>query len=209
MPSNIRSLHALCGPQHINGAVSPNSGVPLLLVASLDTADPLLGISHLNVETVHLLYSWTCGISEGDLTYRESTLGVEILSYTKGEPQSNFPYENYPGFFPRVDVNLEVITPEEQLVMKRLNRREAGSTQLARQFPRLAVPRAQVGGEPRLMQWPLSVRTCPVCRKPMLLLASIGNETGSTLGFTDNVFVQMVFFLCADCTVITAFNLTD
>ena len=78
------SRHALCGPQHINGAVSPNSGLPLLLVASLDTADPLLGIENLKLDTLHLLYSWTCGISAGVFSYRESSKGLEIITYTKG-----------------------------------------------------------------------------------------------------------------------------
>ena len=143
MPSDVSSPHSLCGPQSINGAVSPNSGLPLLLVASLDTTDPRLGISRLNVDTLHLLYSWTCGISDGDLTYRESVEGVEILAYTKGPLQSDFPYENYPRSFPRVDLHLEPITPEEQLTINRINRREMGSVSLARQFPRLAVPRAR------------------------------------------------------------------
>jgi hypothetical protein len=43
----------------------------------------------------------------------------------------------------------------------------------------------------------------------MPLLASIGNHTGSALGFTDNDFVQTLFFLCAVCSVVTAYNLTD
>ena len=208
-PAKTGSPHALCGSQHINGAVSPNSGLPLLLVASLDPADPRLGISRSKVDTLHLLYSWTCGISHGDFTYRESSQGVEILAYAKGPAHSDFPYANYPVFFPRVEIELEALTAEEQMVIKKLNRQEEDPISLEDQFPQLAVPRAQVGGEPRLMQWPLEACVCPVCGGSMPLLASIGNDNRSALGFTDNEFVQMVFFLCDTCTVVTAYNVTD
>ena len=43
----------------------------------------------------------------------------------------------------------------------------------------------------------------------MPLLASVGNQTGSMLGFTDNDLVQTVFFLCDTCTVVTAYNMCD
>jgi hypothetical protein len=168
-----------------------------------------LGIPHSKVGILHLLYSWTCGISEGDFTYRESNQGVEILRYTKGPTQSDFPYEHYPAFFPPVDLDFQMLTPEEQTVIKQVNRRESGSLSRARQFPRLNVPHGQVGGEPRLMQWPLHSCLCTVCGGSMPLLASIGDENGSARGFTGNDFVQTIFFLCNECTVITAYNLTD
>ena len=202
------SRHALCGPQHINGAVSPNSGLPLLLVASLDTADARLGISNLKLDTLHLLYSWTCGISADVFSYRESSKGLEIIRYTKGPTQANFPYENYPPFFPRVGVDLKALTSDEQAIIERVNRGDIEAFGLAREFGQ-AAPRSQVGGEPRLMQWPLHACHCPVCGDAMPLLASIGNHTGSALGFTDNDFVQTLFLLCAVCSVVTAYNLTD
>jgi hypothetical protein len=208
-PTKNSSPHALCGSQEIDGAVSPNSGLPLLLVASLDPADPRLGISCSKVDTLHLFYSWTCGISDGDFTYRESNEGVEILSYAKGPTHSDFPYANYPAFFPRVEVELEALTPEEQTAIRQMNRREYDSLSLTHQLPRLAVPRAQIGGEPRLMQWPLGECLCPVCGCHMPLLTSIGNEHGCAPGFTDNDFVQTLFFLCDGCTVVTAYNLCD
>jgi len=120
------SPHALCGPQRINGAISPNTGLPLLLLVSLDPADPRLGISHLKLATLHLLYSWTCGISDGVFSYRESSEAVEIIAYTKGPLHTDFPYENYPLFFPRVPVELKALTSEEQIVVERLNRPERG-----------------------------------------------------------------------------------
>ena len=206
--ARAESRHALCGPQHINGAVSPNSGLPLLLIASLDTADPLLGISNLKLDTLHLLYSWTCGISAGVFSYRESSKGLEIIKYTKGPTETDFPYENYPLFFPRVGVGLKVLTPDEQAIIERVNRRDIEAFGLAREFG-LSVPRSQVGGEPRLLQWPLRPCHCPVCGSKMPLLASVGNQTGGALGFTGNDFVQTVFFLCDPCIVVTAYNMCD
>jgi hypothetical protein len=161
------------------------------------------------VDTLHLLYSWTCGISDRDFTYRESNQGVEILAYTKGPTHSDFPYANYPVFFPRVEVDLQALTPEEQTAIRQMNRREDGSPSVTDQYLRPTAPRAQIGGEPRLMQWPLGECLCPVCGCSMPLLASIGNENGCASGFTDNDFVQTLFFLCDGCMVVTAYNLTD
>ena len=201
--------HSLCGAQQIVGAISPNSGLPLLLVASLDAADPRLGISSSKAKTLHLLYSWTCGISDGDFTYRQTNEGVEILAYSRGPAHSDFPYENYPKFFPQITVELEALTAEEQAIIKQMNRGIDGERRLSRVAPQLVAPRSQVGGEPRLLQWPLPPYTCPACGGPMPLLASIGNENGSAIGFTDNEFVQTLFFLCNACTVFTAYNMCD
>jgi len=63
-----------------------------LLVASLDATDTRLGIWRAKIDTIHLLYSWTCGICDGEFTYRESSQGVEILDYTRGPEQRDFPY---------------------------------------------------------------------------------------------------------------------
>jgi hypothetical protein len=209
VPGESVYAHALCGTQHLSGAISPNSGLPLLLVASLDLADPRLEVSNSKIRILHLLYSWTCGICEGDFTYRESDQGVEILSYSKGPTESDFPYEHYPVSFPRVELQLQLLTSEEQAVIKQVNRREGGSMSRARQLLRVKIPHAQVGGEPRLMQWPLAPRLCEICGGSMPLLASIGNQNGSARGFTDNDFVQTIFLLCNTCTVVTAYNLTD
>ena len=193
-PTSTNSRHSLCGPHSLVGAVSPNTGLPLLLVATLDLSDPRVGISGAKVGLIHLLYSWTCGISDGELTYRESNQGIELLEYTKGPRQSDFPYENYPVFFPRIEVELEALTAQEQMIINKINSQQDDPISLEDQFPRLAVPRAQVGGEPRLMQWPLPEYLCPICGGSMPLLAAVGDENGSARGFTGNEFVQMIFF---------------
>jgi hypothetical protein len=106
-------------------------------------------------------------------------------------------------------MELEALTPEEQTAIRRMNRREDRSLLVADRYGQLAAPRTQIDGEPRLMQWPLSECLCPVCECSMPLLASIGNENGCAPGFTDNDFIQTLFFLCDGCTVVTAYNLCN
>jgi hypothetical protein len=207
--TNISAPHIVGGPQSLTGAISPNSGLPLLLLLTLDLTDPRLGIRHNDVERIHLLYSWNCAISDGEFSYRESKRGIEILSYTKGPSQSAFPYANYPPFFPAMNAEFQQLTATEQAIIKKMNRREGEVIELETEFPLLAVPRSQVGGEPRLLQWPLSPRTCPACRGPMPLLGTVGNANGTAAGFAGNEFVQVLFYFCIACVAVTAFNLTD
>lgn len=203
------STHTMCGSQAIPGAISPNSGAPLLLVASLDLRDPALGIASAPVQQLHLLYSWTCPISEGPFAYRITSFGIELVEFTEGPAFTDFPYDGYPAFFPRYAVTLRPLTVEDQGVIKKLNRHEGDVISLAHSFPLLAVPRSQVGGEPRLMQYPIAGYKCPVCKKTTRLLATIGNDNGSEQGFAGNNFVQMLFYFCDSCSVVIADNITD
>ena len=207
--SDASSAHSLCGDQSIRGAISPNSGLPLLLVASLDLTDPRLGITDPRLKTLHLLYSWTCPISDGEFTYRETDSGVQVLKYTAGPPHKDFPYDKYPPSFPRITAQLQQVDQHEQSIIRALNRRENDPILLEEQFPQLATPRSQVGGEPRLMQWPLPQRTCPECGEAMPLLAAIGDENGTSRGFTGNPFVQLLYFFCVPCGAVTTYNITD
>ncbi len=159
------SPHALCGSQRINGATSPNTGQPLLLLLSLDPTDPRLGIPHLKLNALHLLYSWTCGISGGVFSYRESSEGVEIIAYTKGPLQADFPYANYPPFFSTSPGRTEDTHTRRTGAHRTAQQTEVGPAQLGRQFPQLSVPRSQLGGEPRLLQWPLRPWPLPCLRR--------------------------------------------
>lgn len=207
--SDTSSAHSLCGAQSIRGAISPNSGLPLLLVASLDLTDPRPGITDHRLKTLHLLYSWTCPISDGEFTYRETDSDVQVLKYTAGPPHEDFPYDKYPASFPRITAQLQQVDRHEQFIIRALNRRENDSILREEQFPHLATPRSQVGGEPRLMQWPLPQRTCPECGEAMPLLAAIGDVNGTSRGFTGNPFVQLIYFFCVPCGAVTTYNITD
>jgi hypothetical protein len=208
-PTVMPSRHSLCGIQSIDGAISPNTGLPLLLIATLDLTDERLGVPTMEVGSISLLYSWVCGISGGELTYRQSSRGVDLLKFEKGPLQGDFPYEGYPSMFPRVELELTALTVEDQSTIQKINRRQDDPVALEHQFPQLALPRAQVGGEPRLMQWPSPEFHCPICSGPMPFLAAIGDYNGDPRGFTGNAFVQMISFLCSACTVVTVCNLTD
>jgi len=197
------------GVQSLPGAVSPNSGLPLLLVLTLDTMDPRLAIGRSPLDRVHLLYSWTCAISDGEFSYRESKQAVEIIEYTKGGVHSDFPYEGYPVAFAPFAAELQQVAMSDQIIIKKMNRREDDPIALEEQFPNLAVPRTQIGGEPRLLQWPLPPRLCPVCRDSMPMLAAVGNTNGTPRGLFGNDFVQLLFYYCIACAVVTAINLTD
>lgn len=205
------SRHTLCGPPSHRGAISPNTNRPLLPVACLDPSDPRLEITECSSGTIPLLYSWTCAVSEGELTYRFSKDDIEVLSAVRraGSLGQDFPYENYPMFFPSVELELHALNEGEQALIQRMNRRTEDTFDLENQFPHLAAPRSQVGGQPRLMQWPLASCSCPSCGAQMPLLAAIGNENASPRGFTDNAFVQMLFFLCAPCSIVTGYNICD
>jgi hypothetical protein len=199
----------MCGENRIPGAVSPNSETPLLLVATLDLGDPRLNVPPGKVERLHLFYPWTCAGNEGVFSYRETGSEVELLSFTSGEAYTDFPYPNYPPFFPEVGLALEPISAAEQDAIHKLNRGDGGYFAITASFPRLAVPPSQVGGEPLLLQNPLPERRCPSCQNLMPLLACIGDRNGSEHGFVDNDFVQMLFYFCAPCTVVISENQTD
>jgi hypothetical protein len=158
------------------------------------------------VEQLHLFYAW---ISTGSFAYRETPSGIEVLDMLEREPQADFPYEQYPAFFPQYGVTPQSLTADQQLIIKKLNRREGDPISLAAEFPALEVPRAQVGGEPRLLQWPLAQPSCPVCTRATKLLATFGNANQTRRGFTDNAYVELLFHLCEACTVIVTENMTD
>jgi hypothetical protein len=168
-----------------------------------------LGIHDCSLDTVHLMYSWTCAISDGDFVYQESAAGIDILQYTQGPSHLEFPYVNYPGFFPRRAVVLEPLSVDDQTLIQKVNRREGDPIELEAKYPRLAAPASQVGGEPRLMQWPVPVFDCPKCGAGMPLLAVAGHDNGSPLGMTGNQFVQVLFYFCSACAVVAAVNITD
>jgi len=206
---NSEFKHTLCGSEAIEGATSPNSGRPLLLVATLRVDDSRLNLPPLRVPYLHLLYSWTCSMRDGLIVYQQLPSGVRLLRYTPGVESADFPYVGYPSAFPATPLTPKPVTEDEQAVIARLNRREGEPIELEDAFPELAVPRHQVGGEPRMMQWPVSVPECLACGSTMGLLASIGNDNGYPGGFSGNTYTQMIFWLCSKCLVIAAEHQTD
>ncbi len=93
--------HRLFGMHSIAGAVSPNSGRPLLRLLQLDMADPRSGLNGGPGEVLPLLFSWSCAMSQSPVIYRvKSSTAVELMVYRRGKVYGDFPYSEYPTHFP-------------------------------------------------------------------------------------------------------------
>jgi len=58
--------HALFGPHRIHGGDCPNCRKPLVHLLTIDTSDPRLGLAHLPLASIPLLYCSRCAISWAD-----------------------------------------------------------------------------------------------------------------------------------------------
>lgn len=199
--------HWLCGANNVAGAHSPNTGEPLLLQLTLDLADSRLELT-LPISKLHLFYSWRCGIHEGTFFYKEDATGVAVLQYSRGTTDPDFPYTGYPDYFPSQEVDLIKVDPAEQAIVDEINNGGDRGFELGLKRPDLSAPRHQVGGRPRLVQPAVEIE-CPLCNRQMPLLATIGDEATDGQAFTGNPYVQVVYHLCASCTVVGAYNVCD
>ena len=171
---------------------------------------------------MHLLYCWRCDL--GDLDYRlEPDGGVTLLGEQEWlerlrqlgrdpeevrarlrDPDTDYPYSNYPRAFPLRAATLRPLAAGEQesiLGWERDNDNELPET--------LDHPRHQVGGLPYLSQGSSYVPTCGDCRQPMAFFASIADDCGDPRGFTSNEYVQVVFFVCPACRRVHATNMVE
>lgn len=207
-PSEPPHSHLLCGRTALRGAISPNSGRPLLQLLALNTSDERLDPPRSRLTALPLLYSWTCPISEGVFSYRVTTDHVDLIVFDSGDPYEDFPYEDYPVAFPGQPVELVPLTGVEQDAILRLNTTDVPFAERER-FADLDKPRHQVGGVPRLLQPPMDEMKCPSCGARMPFLASIANENGTLRGFADNDFVQVIYHLCRACVVLSCYHMVD
>lgn len=198
--------HHLCGISKSRNALSPNSGLPLLCLASLDTKDRRLELESFKEERLDLLYSWTCAIPEGEFVYRISQGAVKIISFSSGSGYPDFPFENYPESFPEVPVSLIAVPDSEAATARMLNaNRNFADWSKHRE---LTKPYHQIGGEPVFVQ-KYSQMACPACKKDMAFMAVIGNNNGQPRGFCDNDYVQVIYNVCDICFAIGVYNICD
>lgn len=199
--------HAFCGKHSTEGAVCPNCEKPLLRYLSFDVKDSRLDLGGFPLEKLDLFYCWTCNISQSPFFYLCQRDGsIKLLQYGEGGQSVDFPYPNYPRFFPQREIWLEAIAPETQRTIILLNQNrgaEVGDIPSG-----LDIPRHQVGGIPYLMQPVLDLR-CPRCKARIPLFASLGDNTGGEQGFTGNEFVQVLFHLCPTCGIVGAYQQCD
>jgi hypothetical protein len=202
--------HTVCGQHEIPGAWCPNCEKPLLRFFSFDPSDariPRIG----GGVPIDLVYCWTCNISQRPFLYQLLPGGgVKLLRYGEGGVEHDFPYEDYPPYFPESLVNLLELTPDEQALIRQINADVLDIPLDAKR--RLTDPQHQLGGEPYLIQsnwedW--MVTECPLCQGPMVFLASVGDTTVDGRGFTHNIGVQVLFSCCEACAVIGASQQCD
>lgn len=207
---NLVTHHYFCGSHQIMGASCPNCHKPLLRFLSINLADKRLSLTSSLFKNLPLFFCWTCNIAQELFYYKvinDST--INIIKYKKGGVETDFPYSDYPTFFPGRQAFLEEIPDNVQHILSRLNAREIDEADVMEQYPTFCKPRHQLGGEPYLIQPELSSVGCPMCKDRMPFLASIGDDCVDPRGFTGNEYVQVLFFYCKRCSVIGAFQQCD
>lgn len=201
----------LGGECQLFGAISPNSGRRLLQLASIQTTGGPLQCKDWDFPAIQLLYSWTCAICEGPFSYSFVGNAIAIVKYTHGDSYSDFPYEKYPASFDELSMSLVPVTDEEQMNIHKINA-AAGQERfdLSTRFPELVIPQHQIGGTPFFLASKLTNSICPLCNNEMKFLGTIGDSTFSNpSSFSGNKFVQLVFEVCTDCSVVTVNNFSD
>jgi hypothetical protein len=203
--------HQFCGPYDAEGASCPNCRKPLLRFFGLDTRDSRLSLRSDQPLTLSLLFCWTCNVAQETFFYRDFNGTVEILQYGQGGVQTDFPYEDYPLFFPHGSMALEAITADEQAILNRMNRRfETGEpiSQILGQRRDLWCVRHQIGGAPFLTQ-ELAVLECPLYGVEMPFLASVANDCLDTRGLAGDDGVQVLYHYCRKCCVVGVYQMVD
>jgi hypothetical protein len=199
----------LGGTCPFTGAKSPNNGLPLTQLALIDAVAVGLDPSGWG-EKVSLLYSWKCGIFEGDFSYRVNDGAVEILEHASGGPDvEDFPYPDFPIIFPATGHEVRLLSQEERDQMMWINglTEQAISVKPGDPLWNLSIPRHQFLGVPFLLDPNGCGKRCLQCSRPMLVFATIANQMdGFDDGFFGDDFVQLVYLACSECNILTARN---
>ncbi len=200
--------HVFCGSHATPGARCPNCDKPLLRLAQLDPGDARLGRLHTQAPSLSLYFCWTCNIAQKPFSYRLEQDGrVRLLSYGRGGVTRHFPYDDYPLSFPERGLTLDPLPPEVQDQLRYVNAGEHLDDLLGcESHPALCGPHHQLGGVPFLEQRVSKLPACPGCRAPMPFLASIADDNADYRGFTDNPYVQILYFLCGPCATVTCWQ---
>jgi len=212
-PASASGDLTLGGSCLLHGAISPNTGSQLTQFARVRIDTGAFSIPDWQLPDIRFLYSWKCNIHEGSFSYRYLRNSIEIVEYIEGTGDHDcFPYENYPEAFQEVHRELKGVSESDQQIIRQLNSPDCDP---AFEFssPRadeLSVPRHQFGGIPYLLDPEMPEKECILCDKEMLLVAAIGNDSYSNeYGFSGNDFVQILYWACPKCHVISALNFCD
>jgi len=200
--------HVFCGQHAIEGAICPNCQKPLLRFLSLDVSNGFV-VGKSLFSQIPLLFCWTCNIAQAIFSYEIcSDNKIKIVQYQKGGVESDFPYSNYPLFFPEKRVQLIQIEPWSQKTVHEVNMKTIDEWNVLQNQPKLVKPQHQVGGEPYLVNEVQNVK-CKKCNHLMPFLALIADDSGTNEGFTGNEFVQVLFHYCLKCGMMAAYQICD
>jgi hypothetical protein len=211
----------LGGKNEIPGAFCLPCKRPYLLMMSLDVRDPRLNLSFplgrkegllegdgRELHDLPLLYCWSCGPC---LDYRVNPEGgIDVLNHSKDAswPDSCWPYEPYPDNFPSRSLRLASMPSRAQsLISKRNAGKLSDSEKYSRKNQELLLIKHQIGGEPRIQQGNDLARGV-LCKRRSPFLAAVAGETGSKQKFS-SYGVQVLFFYCAPCQVVSALHDCD
>jgi hypothetical protein len=206
--------HIFCGPQSIAGADCPNCERPLLRFLTLHTEDSRLGLSGMKAGSLHLLYCWQCNVAQDNFRYAITAEGaVELIANGVGGVEPDFPYHDYPVFFPGGQANLVKMTDATQAAIRSYNSSKSRYSDLRSNFPDASRCRHQVGGEPFLIQRNpdyahdmADVLKCSQCGKFMPFLAAVSDDCLDERGFTGDASVQVLYHFCKRCLEFVAFH---
>lgn len=203
--------HVFCGENGTSPSTCPNCNKPLLQFFSFDARDQRLGLSECSFTRLPLVYCWQCSVSQHPFIYSINTTGENInyISYGKGDMYFDFPYKNYPVSFAESSIQFVPLSSLEQKIIKQYNRNPNSLLSVPEEFRYLFRPQIQYGGEPYLCQFPLNPLFCPICCGNMFFLCSVTDNAEKDYVFTGNDYVQVLYFLCPVCSVITAIQMCD
>jgi hypothetical protein len=132
----------------------------------------------------------------------------KILACAPGPKDDEFPYLDYPRWFP--EVPLEFLPLSESLA-KDIELYQRSSTdipmKIEKKFSRsetdlISTPRHQLGGTP--FRFTDSTPVCPLCTTVMQFLMTIADSSTDPRGFVGYIYAQVVYHLCPNCSVLTA-----
>jgi len=175
---------------------------------SLDSRDPLAGLSEIGLSNLPLLYCWGCRPERTSFFYHVGERVVP-LRRAAGRRPPRLPYRGHPTAFPAAPARLVALPTEVAAHHGALNRalsRERAGRAAAEAIAR-RVPCHQVGGEPLLLA-PWRTLICPRCRKRMPFLATIADDNLDPRGFAGEQCSQVLFHLCRACRVVGAYRQT-
>lgn len=204
--------HLFCGPHDIDGARCPNCEKNLLRFLTLDLTDRRFSGYGINVPVVHLLNCWTCNLAQNPFIYQmQPSGGIEIIKYGRGGQATDFPYGDYPEYFPAIPPKFRQVNPRAQKALTKVNADYSMDYEftLPQNLQDLLVPMHQIGGEPYLVQKELRNLSCPACSKPLVFFANLGDKAGDPRGFVDNDYVQMIFLVCKHCAILASYQQCD